>query len=65
MIAYTVLLDEKAAEFYAKVAASADRSVEAVLSDALFKLAGELSLSALAKRQSGGRLRQTRSGNDT
>ena len=49
MIPFVILLDDKAAEFYTKVAASADRSVEAVLSDALFKLAGELSLNALAK----------------
>ena len=53
MIAYTILLDDKAAEFYTKVAASADRSVEAVLSDALFKLAGELSLEALASAERG------------
>ena len=50
MIPFVILLD-KAAEFYTKVAASADRSVEAVLSDALFKLAGELSLNALAKAE--------------
>ncbi len=51
MIPFVILLDDKAAEFYTKVAASADRSVEAVLSDALFKLAGELSLNALAKAE--------------
>ncbi len=50
MMCYTILLDEKTAEFYTKVAASAERAVETVLSDALFKLAGELSLNALAKR---------------
>ena len=51
MIPFTILLDEKAAEFYARIAAAADRSVETVLSDSLFKLAGELSLEALAKRR--------------
>jgi hypothetical protein len=51
MIPFTIQLDEKAAEFYARIAAAAGRSVEAVLSDSLFKLAGELSLEALAKRR--------------
>ena len=50
MIVYTILLDETAAEFYARIAASADRSVESVLSASLFKLAGELSLEAIAGR---------------
>lgn len=48
MIPMTVLLDEKTAEFYARIAARAGRTVETVLSDSLFKLAGELSLEALA-----------------
>ena len=51
MVPYAVLLDEKTAEFYTKVAASAERTVETVLSDALFKLAGELSLNALARAE--------------
>ncbi len=51
MIPYTILLDEKAAEFYARVADNADRTIETVLSDSLFKLAGELSLNALANRE--------------
>ena len=51
MIPMTVLLDEKTAEFYAKVAAHAGRTVETVLADSLFKLAGELSLEALAAKQ--------------
>ena len=51
MVPVTILLDEKALEFYARVAEAADRSVETVLSDSLFKLAGELSLEALARRQ--------------
>lgn len=48
MIAFTILLDETAAEFYARVAEAADRTVETVLADSLFKLAGELSLEALS-----------------
>ena len=50
MIPTTVLLDEKTAEFYARVAALAERSLEQVLADSLFKLAGELSLEAIAAR---------------
>ena len=53
MIPFTIMLDEKAAEFYARVAVSADRTVETVLSDSLFKLAGELSLEALARAERG------------
>ena len=51
MVSYTILLDDKAAEFYTKVAAKAERTTETVLSDTLFKLAGELSLEALAKAE--------------
>ena len=65
MVSYRILLDDKAAEFYTKVAAKADRTTETVLADALFKLAGELSLEAISKRRSCGRLEQTRSGNDS
>ncbi len=54
MVPYLVLLDEKAAEFYQKVAEAAERSVETVLADALFKLAGELSLEALAREKNKG-----------
>ena len=49
MVSVTILLDEKTLEFYARVAEAADRGVETVLSDSLFKLAGELSLEALAR----------------
>ena len=49
MVPITILLDDTTAAFYARVAESADRSVETVLSNALFKLAGELSLQALAR----------------
>lgn len=51
MIPFTVLLDETAAGFYHRVAELCGSSVEAVLSDSLFKLAGELSLEALHRRQ--------------
>ena len=49
MLAVTIVLDEITAEFYARIADSVNRSVETVLADALFKLAGELSLNALAR----------------
>ena len=40
-------LDSAAAALFAKVAAASGLSLEQVLADALFKLAGELSLQAL------------------
>ena len=49
MVPVTIVLDDTTAEFYARVAAAAERPVETVLSDALFRLAGELSLAALTK----------------
>ena len=42
-----ILLDPATAQFYMRIAQSAGKPVEQVLSDALFKLAGELSLQAL------------------
>ena len=51
MVSVTILLEDKTAEFYARVAEAADRTVETVLADSLFRLAGELSLEALAARQ--------------
>ena len=51
MIPFLIELDDAAAEFYARVSAAAEKPVETVLSDALFKLAGELSLEALAKAE--------------
>ena len=48
---FTVTLDPGAAGFYRRVAAAAGLSVEQVLSDALFKLAAELALEALAIKQ--------------
>lgn len=47
----TVALDEHTAAFYQCVASAAGQTIEQVLSDALFKLAGELSLEALRKRK--------------
>lgn len=48
---FTVTLDTSAARFYRRVAGAAGLSVEQVLSDALFKLAGELALEALSKKK--------------
>ena len=44
---YTIRLDDATAAFYARIAAYTGRSPEQLLADALFKLAGELSLEAL------------------
>ena len=48
-------LESSAALFYSRIAAASGRSVQQVLQDALFLLAGELSLEALqaAKDKSG------------
>lgn len=43
----TLLLDPAVVLFYARIAKHAGVSLEQVLSDALFKLAGELSLEAM------------------
>ena len=51
MIPFIIELDDTVAEFYAHVANDAGLPVETVLSDTLFKLAGELSLEALAKQR--------------
>lgn len=48
---YQVQLSEETALFFEKVAQQAGRSPEQVLSDALFKLAGELALEALHKKR--------------
>lgn len=50
MVQFTVTLDPVVAEFYRRVAELTDIPVETVLSDALFKLAGELSLEATRKK---------------
>lgn len=47
MTEVTLLLEPTVVLFYTRIAAAMGMSLEAVLSDALFKLAGELSLEAL------------------
>jgi hypothetical protein len=47
MVQITLLLDPAVANFYRQIAEKADLSLEQVLCDALFKLAGELSLEAI------------------
>ena len=47
MIPVTVELQPDVALFYTRIACSAGKTLEQVISDALFKLAGELSLEAL------------------
>ena len=47
MIHITIPLDPTVLLFYARIAQNAGKSLEQVLSDALFKLAGELSLESL------------------
>ena len=47
---FTVNLDASTAAFYQRVACCAGLEAEQVLSDALFKLAGELSMEALHKK---------------
>ena len=50
MMEVTVTLDPAVILFYGRVAEAAGKPLEQVLSDALFKLAGELSLEALQKK---------------
>ena len=45
----TLILESSVALFYTKIADNAGRTLEQVLTDALFKLAGELSLEAISK----------------
>ena len=52
MEAFTVCLDAATARFYNNIAENAGLNTEQVLRDALFKLAGELSLQALAGHRS-------------
>ena len=47
MTQITILLEPSVALFYSKIAQTANIPLEQVLSDALFKLAGELSMEAL------------------
>ena len=46
----TINLDDAVYQFYQKVGNSAQRPVEQVISEALYKLAGDLSLEALHKK---------------
>ena len=46
---YQIRLDQVTARFYDRIAQSIDVPTEQVLQDALFKLAGDLSLEALSK----------------
>ena len=50
MDTYSITLDPTAAAFYEKIAEIAHVPTEQVLSDALYKLAGSLSMEALMKR---------------
>ena len=50
MTEVTLLLEPAVALFYSRVAQSAGLPLETVLSEALFKLAGELSLEALQQK---------------
>ena len=47
---FVICLDPATARFYDRIAGTVQLSTEQVLQDTLFKLAGELSLQALAKR---------------
>jgi len=47
MIPITIQLDPSVVLFYKRIAETANLPLEQVLSDALFKLAGELSLQSL------------------
>lgn len=53
MSVFCIPLDEATERFYRSVARAAGLPLEQVLHDALFKLAGELSLEALARSNSG------------
>ena len=50
---FLICLDPVTAGFYDRIARSMQLTTEQVLQDALFKLAGELSLEALAKKTEG------------
>ena len=49
----TLLLSPETAVFYQKIACLSGQSLEKVLSDALFKLAGELALESLRSTSEG------------
>ena len=49
MMQFSILLEPSVVQFYSKIAQNTGIPMEQVLSDALFKLAAELSLEALQK----------------
>ena len=49
MSGVTIILDPSCEAFYRRIAAQAALPLETVLQDALFKLAGELSLEAISR----------------
>jgi len=51
MTEITLRLDPAVVLFYTRIADAAQKSLEQVLSDALFKLAGELSLESLKRAE--------------
>ena len=51
MVQITITLDNATAAFYQHVSGLAGLPLETVLSDALFKLAGELSLEAMKRKE--------------
>ncbi len=51
MTEVTLHLDNITAQFYIRIAQAVEKTVEQVMADALFKLAGELSLEALKNRK--------------
>ncbi|HIT33841.1 MAG TPA: hypothetical protein IAC31_04330 [Candidatus Faecousia intestinigallinarum] len=51
MTAVTIELEPSVAHFYTRIAQASGKALEQVLSDALFKLAGELALEALQTSQ--------------
>ena len=51
MIPVTILLDAAVVSFYNRLAETVQIPLEQVLSDALFKLAGELSLEAIQAKE--------------
>ncbi len=55
MCIFSVPLDASTERFYRRIALAANLPLEQVLSDALFKLAGELSLEAIANEKKANR----------
>ena len=51
MTRFTLQLDDAAALFYMRIALATGKQAEQVMADALFKLAGELSLEALKETE--------------